>query len=262
MGKFKRKISNEPICGVYEIINLVNGKIYIGKSIDIERRWNHHKYGKTKLVLSNSIKKYGLNNFKFTIIETFNSEKYDKVSLERELTKSEQKWMDLKKSYTKEIGYNIDKVSKPNLTIKRGIKFGDKISKIKIEMNHGGQSVIQYDLSGKEIKKWKSAADVERVLGILSENISGVCLKKQKTAGGYIWRKEHDLLTQEELVNINILKRNRKKILKFSMDGEYIETYNSIEDAAKSVNSKYSSAIVHVCKGRHKSYKGFKWNYK
>lgn len=261
MGKFKRKMSNEPICGIYEICNLINGKIYIGKSIDIERRWNQHKYSKTKIVLSNSIKKYGLTNFKFSVIETFDINQYDKISLECELVKSEQKWMDIKKSYIKEIGYNIDKTSKPNLTIKRNDDFGKKISKIKIEMNHGGQTVIQYSLNGEKIKEWKSAADVERNLGILSENVSGVCLKKQKTAGGFIWRKEYDILTKEDLKKINTLNRNRKKIKKLSLDGDFIEEFNSINDAAKSINSKYTSAIVHVCKGRHLSYKGFKWVY-
>ena len=28
--------------GIYKIENLINGKIYIGQSIHIERRWNEH----------------------------------------------------------------------------------------------------------------------------------------------------------------------------------------------------------------------------
>ena len=31
-------------CGIYMIQNLVNFKIYIGQSVDIERRWGEHKY--------------------------------------------------------------------------------------------------------------------------------------------------------------------------------------------------------------------------
>ena len=32
-----------PICGIYKIGNKVNGKCYIGQSIDIKRRWRQHK---------------------------------------------------------------------------------------------------------------------------------------------------------------------------------------------------------------------------
>ena len=67
--KVVRKISKTPICGIYQITNKVNNKIYIGQSIDIERRWNQHKYGKGSVVLMNAIKKYGLDNFEFKILE-------------------------------------------------------------------------------------------------------------------------------------------------------------------------------------------------
>ena len=34
---------SEKICGIYKITNLVNGKVYIGQSIDIKRRWRDHR---------------------------------------------------------------------------------------------------------------------------------------------------------------------------------------------------------------------------
>ncbi len=64
-----RCISKNPICGIYQIPNNINGKIYIGQSIDIKRRWNQHKYGKGSIILKNAIKKYGINNFKFEVLE-------------------------------------------------------------------------------------------------------------------------------------------------------------------------------------------------
>lgn len=30
-------------CGIYEIVNLLNGKRYVGSSVDIERRWKDHR---------------------------------------------------------------------------------------------------------------------------------------------------------------------------------------------------------------------------
>ena len=29
-------------CGIYKIENKINGKVYIGQSIEIERRWQKH----------------------------------------------------------------------------------------------------------------------------------------------------------------------------------------------------------------------------
>jgi len=31
------------ISGIYKITNKVNGKVYIGQSVDIERRWKEHR---------------------------------------------------------------------------------------------------------------------------------------------------------------------------------------------------------------------------
>ena len=31
------------VCGIYKIENIVNGKVYIGQSIDIYNRWQNHK---------------------------------------------------------------------------------------------------------------------------------------------------------------------------------------------------------------------------
>lgn len=58
--------------GVYKIINTINGKVYIGQAQDIERRWNYHKYSALKgesNVLYKAMRKYGIDNFSFEVIE-------------------------------------------------------------------------------------------------------------------------------------------------------------------------------------------------
>lgn len=62
--------------GIYKIENLINNKKYIGQSIDIETRWKHHQqaaYNKNskgyEYPLYRAIRKYGIENFKFNIIE-------------------------------------------------------------------------------------------------------------------------------------------------------------------------------------------------
>ena len=49
-------------CGIYKITNLINNKVYIGQSIDIERRWQEHrKLCKTgNALIYKAFRKYGL----------------------------------------------------------------------------------------------------------------------------------------------------------------------------------------------------------
>lgn len=62
------------ICGIYQIINMINGKFYVGSSKDILGRWRNHKKSLNDGVhgnahLQNAWDKYGGENFKFEIIE-------------------------------------------------------------------------------------------------------------------------------------------------------------------------------------------------
>lgn len=55
--------------GIYKIENLINGKIYIGQSIHIERRWSEHKRNLKNHPLYNDLFKYGIENFSFDVLE-------------------------------------------------------------------------------------------------------------------------------------------------------------------------------------------------
>lgn len=79
---------------IYKTTNLVNNKIYIGKD-----KKNNPKYLGSGILLNNSIKKYGRNNFKKEIIQ-------ECFSLD-ELNESETLWILKLESYKREIGYNI-----------------------------------------------------------------------------------------------------------------------------------------------------------
>lgn len=89
--------------GIYKITNTVNGKVYIGQSIDIERR--HHEHN-VKLnnnnhhnsYLQNSWNKYGESKFSHEIIE-----KCD-VS---QLNDREEYWISKYDSFNNNLGYNL-----------------------------------------------------------------------------------------------------------------------------------------------------------
>ena len=86
--------------GIYKITNKLNQKSYVGLSIDIEHRWKQHKSpysweresGKS---LYRAIKKYGLENFDFVVLEECSKE---------ELKAKEKYWISKINSYRD--GYN------------------------------------------------------------------------------------------------------------------------------------------------------------
>lgn len=84
--------------GIYKIQNKINGKIYIGQSNDIKRRFSEHKYRtpRFRLAIDWAIVKYGIDNFDFSVIEECKEE---------ELDEKESYW--IKKFNSKEEGYNF-----------------------------------------------------------------------------------------------------------------------------------------------------------
>jgi group I intron endonuclease len=69
--------------GIYKITNLINNKVYIGQSINIEGRWkegfNLNSVRHYNMHLLNAVKKYGEQNFKKEVIlETFDLSYWEK----------------------------------------------------------------------------------------------------------------------------------------------------------------------------------------
>ena len=60
------------ITGIYRIKNNINQKNYVGKSINIETRWKTHIYSSengSQYPIHRALRKYGAENFSFSILE-------------------------------------------------------------------------------------------------------------------------------------------------------------------------------------------------
>lgn len=73
-------------CGVYEIVNKVNGKRYVGSSVNIESRWANHrsqlKHGKHHSpALQRSWDKYGVDVFEWNVL--IECQECDVISIEQ-----------------------------------------------------------------------------------------------------------------------------------------------------------------------------------
>jgi len=102
--------------GVYQIKNITNGKVYIGNSENIKRRWGDHKKRLRAQIhhcqsLQRAFNKYGESAFEYSIIEY--------VQVINQLADREQYWMDKIRPYKKKNGYNIRKIATSNLGISR-----------------------------------------------------------------------------------------------------------------------------------------------
>ena len=81
---------------IYKITNLINGKIYIGKTLDtIEKRWKDHKKDSIrprceKRPLYSAMNKYGIENFAIEEVEECS---------EKELSEREKYWIEFYHSF-------------------------------------------------------------------------------------------------------------------------------------------------------------------
>lgn len=69
--KRESDITRKKTVGIYGLRNKINGKWYVGQSVDVEQRWIKYKNCdcKKQRRLYNAILKYGYDNFEKTIIE-------------------------------------------------------------------------------------------------------------------------------------------------------------------------------------------------
>ena len=246
---------------VYIIINLINGKKYIGSTNNFSRRKGEHLWMLTNNKHKNphlqaAINKYNIENFVFNILE--------KVENTSELYIREQFYLDKYKTYDKSIGYNICKnAATPNT-----------------EKNK--KQVTQYDFEGNKIKTFNSLAEVARNLNCNYSAISNAAKGKSKSSQNYIWifdfeysiellnNKLETIKYKDSLEKKLELAKNPKKINKskfkpvllYDINNNLIAEYESVLEASRQTNCSTES-ISGFCTGKYKrNFKNMKWKYK
>jgi len=157
--------------GIYKITSPTN-KIYIGESLNIERRWSHYKTlnCKQQHKLLNSFKKYGVINHKFEILEEL-------LFLNKQILLSKEKYY---------INLYLDKGFQLLNILK-----GDEVrKKWKTYVPVEPKKVYQYDLFGEFIKEFISAKEASKELKIRYTGIINCVAKRQFTTKGFIFSYE------------------------------------------------------------------------
>ena len=169
-----QKLNNKS--GIYKITNLINGKCYIGKTKNFYNRVYHYLYDvkrkdtkKINPYFLNSILKYGIENFEFSVIEF--------VDLDN-LAERELYWIKNFKSTNSKHGYNLRLDSSTGMIVHP--KTSEKISKrLKEEWKSGNRN----NHSNKLKKYWKNNAQRKKEQSKL--------LKQVKTKYQYIIKKSN-----------------------------------------------------------------------
>ncbi len=96
--------------GVYQILCVPTGKIYIGSTVDLRARWSSHRRSlrrgrHSNVFLQQAWDKYGEENFTFSVLDFVEAS---------ELLRTEQTWLDKTKCADRNVGFNIfDVASSP-----------------------------------------------------------------------------------------------------------------------------------------------------
>jgi group I intron endonuclease len=241
--------------GIYCILNKINGKRYIGKSKNIEHRFASHKsYLKKDLTdkkavnryLFDSVKKYGLENFLFEIVEKFNIVD-DNLLKDREIY-----WMDFYKTCDRAHGYNLRRDSSTATTVH------DETRKL-LSLVTTGERNPNYNNKWTQEQKSKMSD-----------------IKKQQIEDGlYTWMQSPEWRAKLSEHSKTLWKDTEKKermaekvaqaksILRFyqycKVSGELLRIWDSMGDIIKENPDWYAKAIYGVCSGYKKSYRGFLW---
>lgn len=177
-------------CGVYEIVNRVNGKRYVGSSKNIESRWGEHRRAAEKgnhhaIAFRRAWKKYGEDAFLFRIIEECDEEYLIDV---------EQKHLD------SGFDYNSSPTASNCLGVKHSDETKEKVRRATIKRNIENPDMLdrfRYSNLGKpKSEEWRAATS-ERQIG----RVQGPewCLNMSKARA---------VLTDDQVSSIVELKRS------------------------------------------------------
>ncbi len=131
------------ISGIYQIRNLVNGKVYIGSSVDVHKRYRQHAVDlrgdrHPNIYLQHAWDKYGVGNFKFEVLITCYPDAlifYEQQFLDQWVPEYNLSTVAGRVEFTDEVRRKISEGNKGKPGVNLGRKFpksfGRKISKSK-----------------------------------------------------------------------------------------------------------------------------------
>lgn len=214
---------------IYIIENLINGKVYVGKTSDVKKRWAKHKSNARRYVnrrLYDSMNFYGYDNFLVSVI--------DESDCENDINNKERFYIEFYKSTFKEFGYNMTPGGDGGNTISHynEIQMSEYLGKLK-KLRSG--SNFKHT---EETKKIMSEEATGRKLSEETKNKISEKIKSKINSGEY--KPNISGLKKGQLGKFKHSEASRKKI----SDCRKNKTYDEIYGGKKSIliKNKHSEA--------------------
>lgn len=221
---------------IYKFTNIINGKVYIGKTINIDRRLKEHKYRSKyhKNKFGYALTKYGFDSFIFESILSINSTSKAKLNIILNILEKSfiQKYDSYYNGYNSTLG-------------------GDGcLGTIKSQESKKALSILKV---GKSINKGNKASLETR------KKLSRISTERYKN----IRRKPKSIFKNIQSESCRKLQSNIKKkpIQQFTLDNTYIKDWDSALDASLILDIQVDT-IRKCCKNTRKTAGGFIWKYK
>jgi len=253
--------------GIYVIINSINTKIYIGSSINVEKRIKRHIYElmnnkHPNKYLQRSVNKYGINSFIFKILEKCQKE---------DLLTIEQTFLDLLQPE-----YNIFKIAGSPLGFKHSESTKRKMSKIVKEKCKDPERKRKLDMAREKARNWTEERKRKH-----SEKLKGRTLTEKHKKNIGISNLGHSV-SDETKKKLSIAHKGKKlteahkkamsksrrgvprkgiTILQYSLDNKLIAEYSKIKTVTKKIKISHTS-ISNCLTNRSKTAGGYIWKYK
>ena len=245
---------------IYKITNQKNGMVYIGSSIEVERRWRQHKEASINekdhhynYPLMIAFREFGIANFTFEVIDTLPDY--------QAMIKAEHDWI-VKENCVIPNGYNQTRQTDSPLLDPAIAKKMSDTKRAKY-----GKRVCEIDENKNILEIWNSIAEAGEKTGLDRFKISDVCNGKRLTTGNRVFRfldEANNIIIPIEKVNqtqSNRITKSSKKVVKMTLNGEILKVYDSIALASADTGCD-SSSISKVCNGQRNKCGGFKWQYR
>lgn len=274
--------------GIYRIVNKVNGKFYIGKSLNIDGRWYLHKWSlkrqrKKNRHLQAAWNKYGAENFQLEVLELVPD-----LGL---LTVREQWYLDNTRCLDPRYGYNKNprsddiseemrrRISEGNKGRPRSAETRAKLSRAakgrpwseslrqKLKgrgvglRNAKARPIFQYTMEGAFVRRWDYIAEAAKALGISKNNICTCAVGRMTSVGGYIWR--YEMAEVEAFVpafKAGAENPAHRPVAQYDLDGRLVRRWGCAMEAAAAVG-RSPSAISACANGRGRTSAGYVWRY-
>ena len=244
---------------IYKITNQKNGMVYIGSSIDVERRWRQHKEASINekdhhynYPLMIAFREFGIANFTFEIVDT--------LPTWEAMIEAEHNWI-MKENCVKPNGYNqTDKTDSPMFDPAIAKKMSDT------KREKYGKRVCEIDSANNILTIWDSLAEAGEATGLDRFKISNVCNGTRLTTGNRIFRfldEENKIIIPEVKVNqvqSNRITKSSRRVGAYDKDNNLIQEFDSLQLAAQFCGGN-SSTISAVCRGKRNSHKNYIWRY-